>query len=531
MLSFIFVISILTYLSCEQSTDNNGEKAISSVERANEALAAVLYDMINGEYIEEPGDLNFTEPYELYREAYNFDKSNPDANFGLALTGILMITQDQEIQDAMDEWEVYLQSNVPFEASLAKRTKSIFPASLNDFKIPVHDLVKAVAGTSKMAFIEAPKLSTIQNLLENKLLTKLNFARQALDRIDDNPDFVFIITPKMQGDLQADPLQIDLTEIFALEAGVNMFAALVNIGISYDVDFNSYDSLGIIQAFSPGSSFLTVRKSGQYLSDAKNALLTMANKIIGGINFLRAETDDQNDDIIKVDPREESELDDILQSTNDFLDMMTTEYTFMADWDDDSYTPQEELNFNFSKYFNNPIQDFKQLLPAYTISVVRDTIDFDYQWEYGTSTIAATVYFPQTGYYYNNRSYSWFSEGYAYQFADSNINIPEFKQAVDLIITQLKEIPNIRSYSVNLSWGSYLDAGNRQIQQDMWWDYSAETPSQAVFIPVMTWTADSFQEWYFPDPTFNGILPGMTDSEFKRIFGIEADDWSKSTNH
>ena len=48
-----------------------------------------------------------------------------------------------------------------------------------------------------------------------------------------------------------------------------------------------------------------------------------------------------------------------------------------------------------------------------------------------------------------------------------------------------------------------------------------------VYIPLIIWNANSFSEWILPDPTFNGFLPGMTDSEFKRIFGITADDWQK----
>jgi len=47
-------------------------------------------------------------------------------------------------------------------------------------------------------------------------------------------------------------------------------------------------------------------------------------------------------------------------------------------------------------------------------------------------------------------------------------------------------------------------------------------------VPVFTWTANSFNTWIFPNPTFNGILPGMTDSEFKRIFGITENDWQKT---
>ncbi len=34
------------------------------------------------------------------------------------------------------------------------------------------------------------------------------------------------------------------------------------------------------------------------------------------------------------------------------------------------------------------------------------------------------------------------------------------------------------------------------------------------------WTAQTFDAWAFPDPTFNGLLPGMTDPKLKEIFGL-----------
>ncbi|MFQ5709159.1 MAG: hypothetical protein ACE5HO_17015, partial [bacterium] len=38
--------------------------------------------------------------------------------------------------------------------------------------------------------------------------------------------------------------------------------------------------------------------------------------------------------------------------------------------------------------------------------------------------------------------------------------------------------------------------------------------------PTFVWTAQSFDAWRFPDPTFGGLLPGMTDENFKRILNL-----------
>ncbi|HUI30596.1 MAG TPA: hypothetical protein VLX91_10295 [Candidatus Acidoferrales bacterium] len=43
---------------------------------------------------------------------------------------------------------------------------------------------------------------------------------------------------------------------------------------------------------------------------------------------------------------------------------------------------------------------------------------------------------------------------------------------------------------------------------------------------ILTWQAASFSTWTFPDPTFNGIFPGITtDAQFKQAFGITAASW------
>jgi hypothetical protein len=528
---FIALILVYFFTSCEQSTDNS-EKSKSSIEQANEALATVLYNLVNSSNVEDPADVDFSRPFALYQEAYNYDKSNPDANFGLGLCGIFMITQDQEIQDAIDEWSTYLESNVPFEAPLAKRTRTSFPTSINDFKIPVNDLAKSITGTYKMILLDAPKFSGIQDLLEAKLLSKLNFALQALDKVDDHSGYTFILTPKMQGDLAADPLEIDLTEIYALEAGLNMFSFMINMGLSYSVDFNSYDSLGIIQTFSPGSTFMTVRQSGQYLVSAKSKLLAMGAKIIAGVTFLRNETDDQNNDIIKIDAGDEAALDDIIDGVNDFLDMMANGTEVTADWDDNSFTPEEPLTINFNEYFDDPIQDFKELLPAYTVSVARDTIGYKYNWNDEYTPITATVYFPQSNYYFYSRSFNWQKDGFTYQYADSNIDIPEFRQAFNQKLSQLQATAGIDYIYMYLYWGNnYAAPGTYQIETSLYSSIDLRAPALALFVPVISWNANSFEEWVLPDPTFSDILPGMTDWEFKRIFGITAEDWSKSTSN
>jgi hypothetical protein len=52
----------------------------------------------------------------------------------------------------------------------------------------------------------------------------------------------------------------------------------------------------------------------------------------------------------------------------------------------------------------------------------------------------------------------------------------------------------------------------------------------STFDPVLTWQANSFSSWTFPDPAFNGLFPTMaSDAQLKATFGITAADWSQQT--
>jgi hypothetical protein len=441
-----------------------------------------------------------------------------------------MMTQEQPVNDAFDEWQLFLEGGDPFQVPTGHDASGLsigFPSSLNSFSINNNELAKSVVGIHRLNLNSSPKISTIQTIFENSLLPKLEDALTKLDYIDDFPEFVFTITPKMQGDLMADPLEMDLTEIYALQVSLNMLKVVVDMAVAYNLDFTSYDSLGIMEALNPGSDFLTVRNSGQSLTDAKNALLTAIDKLEMGIDFLRNETDSQDDDIIKLDPGsgDDAELDSILAYTDEVREFLTSGLTITEDWDDDEGTPDEDLTINLGEYFDTPIQDLKALLPDYSVSVGRDVSYDDYYWDSGESYITTTIDAGAGGFFYYYRSYSWDRYGYEYVYADSNISIPAFEIVFENKVEELHLIEGLESMYVTLYWGNSLSAGQNNIGETLYWNYYATSEQYVTYYPILIWTAETFDQWIFPDPTFGGILPGMTDAEFKRIFGITEEDW------
>lgn len=49
--------------------------------------------------------------------------------------------------------------------------------------------------------------------------------------------------------------------------------------------------------------------------------------------------------------------------------------------------------------------------------------------------------------------------------------------------------------------------------------------SPGTYDAVLTWTAATFDAWVFPDPTMNGLFPGMTDADLKVLMDVTADSW------
>lgn len=50
----------------------------------------------------------------------------------------------------------------------------------------------------------------------------------------------------------------------------------------------------------------------------------------------------------------------------------------------------------------------------------------------------------------------------------------------------------------------------------------------ATYDAILTFDAATFNDWIFPDPTMNGLLPGMTDADLKLLLGVSVDNWQQT---
>ena len=108
---FILALSALILLSCgDESTGPTTcvDCAAQTIDQAKASLEQTLFTLINSSDPQRPSDVDFSVPYGLFAQAYTEDSGNLDARFGLAVTGLLMLTVDADVNAAWDEWDAYL---------------------------------------------------------------------------------------------------------------------------------------------------------------------------------------------------------------------------------------------------------------------------------------------------------------------------------------------------------------------------------------------------------------------------------------
>ena len=219
-----------------------------------------------------------------FEAALAADPANKDANFGGALTKIVMMIDDPKVKDIVAKWGVISPSanqvlshaspvGNPFtnwtsafqklpstglaktaaksasgEQNAAKAVASSFNLlrdSLPKFT-PRGAIAKTTAKTAASTVIPAtaPTVSDMQVLIAGTIIPSLQTALARLQKVEGT-SYSFVMTKAMQG----NPVSgVDITlndgEIYALDTAINAFLCVLNVGVSYDLDVYDYDGNG-----------------------------------------------------------------------------------------------------------------------------------------------------------------------------------------------------------------------------------------------------------------------------------------------
>ena len=231
-----------------------------------------------------------------------------------------------------------------------------------------------LAGGPALTHGPPPSVEELQTVLRDVVQPALIEALEHLFEIT-NASFTFTVTQAMQGELpiDADALELDYTEILTMQAGLQAALAALDVATAYILTPNPLDAQGFVDAMTPGSTFLTLASGGtEALGDALERLQSAGTILLTAIDELEAETDDQTDDIIKIDPvccnelafGSAQELADARALIQDILDALTAPTVIT---ENEGTVDEFSFTIDASKFFTNPITDLKAKLAPYEV--------------------------------------------------------------------------------------------------------------------------------------------------------------------
>ncbi len=537
----LFAVACITAalcLGCSSDESNPmapGSYDDSSLRAADSLLALAIAAEMDSDP-QRPSDIDLNVPYAAYSTALASPNLSPSnrlrARFGVAVLSMMILATDTEVNAAFDEWSAYLENRIPFEA----------PGSISSFGIPSglaggrralglpFDVVprSIVAQVHLTLGAPDPQISRIQAILRDRVLPRLTEVVNHLNIVTADPAFQFIVTPEMQGDPLASPIEIDRTDALALRAASRLLAAMCHVAVAYELNFPAYDQASLLEAIEPGSDWLALLGNGaSHMQGAHGDLVGSVDDVGLAIQSLLAESDDQDDDVIRVGPSDLSQasLDSIQTRLAQVRQGLTSGFTLTDDWDGNAGTPDVPLTINVRGLFDTPVQDWKALLPPYTGSVVERPFDHSTVFTYEPQQVQFTV--PSTASY----------NGY-YTLNVSGGNVQEYSGGSAEIVDPLRAMIQARyanvvaqpewagDYAGSSSFFGNLTAGSQQASVDVSEYYSIAT--HFVYVPVITWDATQYSEWQFPDPTFSGLLPGFTSTDdLLSTFGYDPATWEQ----
>jgi len=514
----------------EESTTSpsiNPDGAIALVDSANEALENVLFDEINGENPEKPSDINVSIAYNLYVRALELDPNNIDANFGAGILEIVMLTQDSEINEFYSKVEEYSESGGFFDVEGMEQVNGFPNAPGPEFRINVINLpigmpVRLTRKFCNIASESTPTINEIQNIFLNIILPRFNRAIDHLGKVTEKNDFTFNVTPKMQGDENEDPIELDLTEIYASLAALQVQKAYFLHFCAYNFNFDEYTGEEMLSNLTQGSDFMALHPEGaDRMRNALQGWKDAMSSLDSGIDFLESETDNQSDDLIRIDPSDGIVRKD-LDTLKYYLPKIERALNSSEPFTFEINAVDREITVSLQSFYNSPITDFKALYPAYTVALDTQSVDWDYIW-IDSSATESINFSGEEGYHRWERSRNYENGETTYNWE----NVDFYCSELELVWDELeRRIRNKPWASLRIRFSDNLSAGNNNISYSIY--YSYERPTEWRYIPRITWEADSFEEWILPDPTFGGLFPNMTDQRFKEIFEITAEGWEKT---
>jgi len=505
---------------------------------ARVSLANALFALLNGPDPQTPDDVDFTQTRLLYEAILQCDADDPDANLALAILDLTALAQDPDVNAAFDEWDAYLDTMIPFETDApgaALRVPAGFTTADGGMGLPMTAIRRSIAPIFDLkSLVAPPQIADVQDIFRDTVLPTVTQCIDHMDAVVQDPAFTFDISPRMQGDLYEETREADYTDFMTIRAGMKALEAGLRIAISYRLNMPEYNGAELLAGLQQGAGYMgTLQDDGAaQMAMVPGLLAGAAGDLDTAIDALFAETDNQDDDLLKIGP---ADIDGV-----ELLEFQAEELTMIRqslegpvahtyDWDFDDWTPEQTMTVDLGAFFSDAETDLKDLLPPYTVTL--DVVPHDTDWSYGDSQATITVDVPAAG----NYSIGMYVSIYDFdEIWEDTWSMPSWAAdpVAALVQGEIESLSSDPGWAGNCSFDVYfyghLEAGIQEISLSTYW-YTT-TAESWVEVAHVTFAADSYAQWLsqFPDPTANGLFPGLTSAaQLADAFGFEDHDWEK----
>ncbi|MBN1309556.1 MAG: carboxypeptidase regulatory-like domain-containing protein [Chitinispirillaceae bacterium] len=544
----------------EKSSVLSGTDAIAGVE---DSLVDLFINRIRSiENLEGPDELksiDFISIRNGFEAILEIDDARMKSNIGYMLSALASLNTNPKIWKIADSLDAYFdalyeEDDSEGEVILMKKAMKKGGVLTLGKALAAKTPELLLASTQKPSFPKFLTVSYVQNLIESDMIPVLIPIARAAERVEALADASMLVT------VDGDAYEIDKGEVYLFDAYVHLMQAYMYMVCAYDMDLyaaperqdyswidtlvnNEWNSRNIyslsgdtlyeistwegekkpIQTMAglmhynieERSSFLTIRRP--YHANALAGLKAVPDKIKAGLASIKAETDDQENDLLRISMIDSAEGDmldfsgelrdegfsasfaenfsSIDKLMNFITELLSGPYTF----DETIDAKQVTITIDLPAWFDDPVTDLRTLLPHYAWTNEAEWVKAD------TCSWGSPSYNRRVVYNEAAESYDTLYYFYVYDQDDDSVEIRIDPSLIDSTSTTdwgetIYYIGTPIRYRVSIDSSYYFDALRLADEDGAVIDNETidQLIEQRMFFP------------YFDDYTFHGLFPDMT---------------------
>lgn len=379
----LLVLLALTLVSCSEEDPIGNEDPAASKTKSDQATALLeteMFNMINNNYnsLSDLDQINMSAANALFKEALTLDETNAQAQFGAAFTEFMMVYKDPDFNSLIKDMDSAFNEGNSLKKLLSP---TLLPGGTAGMQVPISEAGSAVYAIMTLAMKDPPLISRVQQVFRDKLLPRLEYSAALFAKLEANNAFKFVISGKMQGDPEIEPVALYPAEIYVMDAMMHGLKFAVDAFLVYKFDIPNYEQATLVAALKQNSTnfFVLAADGSARAAAAKNDLNLIATKLLSGIVSLETLSGTKADAVIKIGNNgiKQRDLDTTKKYLNKFKDAITQDVTIHLK-DADSEGNNYDIKINLGNFFTNPVQNPKaSFFPAYTVEP-RGTDDIDF---------------------------------------------------------------------------------------------------------------------------------------------------------